>query len=403
MKKFLLKKSVVLGLIILLAACFTAANLFPAIRLFASWWFGAVFLVFLLSLALSTYDQFRIAKAKIRAVPGPVAGGASVNAPVEAFQGFLKQEGYRELAKNGVVVRYGKGSWGYWGNFILHLGMIITVLSCALYAATEHRTIIRAVAGVRIDPASVERPERKGVFSAKLQLPAALVLERIEPTFWENGQTKTLSSELVFFDETGKQERVNVGVSDKTVYHGMKVYQQNEFGALFLLDFRDDAHAFRMPLLMPMPQKRGTAAYGNFDVDNGRYKLKAKYVTDITGGEIMPVNPLLTLRLFNGDTLIGESTLMMNGQGRLGPYTVSLADISLWTDILFDGSRGIAGIFTGFFFLLLGGGLGYFIIPREVVLSKGQAGYSVVWRASKFVDFYRDEEARITAFGREAS
>lgn len=400
MKRFLLKRSVVLGLIILLAACLTAANLFPGIRLFASWWFGVVFFVFLLSLLLSTIDQFRLAQAKVSAMPGPGKNGAGAAAIDDGFLRFLKQQGYKKLAGNDDVLRYGKGSWGYWGNFILHLGMIVTVLSSAIYVATEHRTILRVVAGVRTDPAAAIQAERKGLLSSELQLPSALTLERIEPTFWENGQLKTLSSEFTFFDASGRPERVTIAVSDKLPYRGMKVYQQSDFGTVFLVEFREGARAFRLPLALPLPNKPGAAAYGNFDLDDGRYKLKAKYLADIAAAELLPKNPVLTLRLFEGDTLVGESAFMMNGRGRLGPYAVALLDVSMWTDVLFDGSRGIPGIFAGFFLLLLGGGLGYFVIPREVLLVKGGEGYSVSWRASRFADFYREEGDRILSYGR---
>ena len=401
MKRFLLRKSVVLGLIILLAACFTAGNIFPGIRVLASWWFGVVFLVFVLSLILSTGDQYRIARAKIHASPGTAGNSEPLAVPVEAFEQHLKLEGYRKLASSEDAVRFGKGAWGYWGNFILHLGMIVTVLSSGLYVATEHRMIVRAVAGVRIDPAAGENAERRGLMSAPLRLPRELVVERIEPTFWDNGQLKTLSSELVFFDDHGGQERVSIGVSDKTIYRGMKVYQQNEVGAVFLIELRDTTHDFRMALHMPLPPKKGVPAYGNFDIENGRYKLKAKYVSDIAGRDVLPTNPLLTLRLYEGDTMKEERSFRLNGRGSLGPYTVHLADMRLWTNLLFDGSRGIAGIFTGFFLLLLGGGLGYFVIPREVVLSGTADGYSTSWRAAKFPDFFREEGERILSVARE--
>ena len=71
MKRFLLKKTVVLGMMILLAAGVTAANLFPAAGIFSSAWFILVCVLFLASLLLSTVDQYKATRSRIRIAPGP--------------------------------------------------------------------------------------------------------------------------------------------------------------------------------------------------------------------------------------------------------------------------------------------------------------------------------------------
>ncbi len=400
MKRFLLKKTFVLGMMLLLAAGVTAANLFPAAGIFSSGWFILVCVLFLASLMLSTIDQYRATRSRMRMAPGAGMAGETLAAPVDLFAAFLKEEGYRELARSDNGVRFGKGVSGYWAGFILHLGMVVTVLFALLYVLTESRTIVRTIAGMKIEAGKQERPERTGLLAAMMPLPAALVLENVQPSYWENDQLKTLSSDIVFLDEHGGGRRLRVGISDKAAYRGIIVYQQASFGVAFFLELADGTRTMRLPLLMPMPQKRGSAAYGDADLEGGRYKLKAKYLADINGKDLLPRNPLLSLRLYEKDNLVGENSLMMNGFGQLGPFRVSLVQISWWTDILLDGSRGIAGIFSGFFLLLVGGCLGYFVAPREVLLSKAGDGYTVAWRTSKFADFYREEGDRIMAYGR---
>ena len=226
----------------------------------------------------------------------------------------------------------------------------------------------------------------------------AVFLERVTPSFWETGQVKSLSSELILYDRSNNERRLSVGISDKASYGGMIVYQQNTFGNVFFLEFSGSGHAFRQLLALPLPSSPGGNSYGDLDLEGGRFKLKARYSPDAMGKGMLPRNPLLTLRLYEAGRLLGETTLMLNGTGQLGPYTVNLSDMGWWSDLLLDGSRGIPGVFAGFFLLLAGGALGYFVTPREVTLCRGSEGYSVSWRAVKFSDFYKEEAERIMAY-----
>jgi len=53
------------------------------------------------------------------------------------------------------------------------------------------------------------------------------------------------------------------------------------------------------------------------------------------------------------------------------------------------------GIFLGFFIIILGGGLTYFMPPREVYLRKEEDGFSISWKATRFENFYKEEYERI--------
>ena len=432
LKKWLLKRSVVLGLIILVALSLTLANILPQrgvlegnsvnprtvsspeLSLLIRWlgldhivttvWFALLSAFFVFSLLLSTYDQFQNVRKRIRAVP-PVARGDEqvLTVGIDDFLKGLRSEGYRLVAGNAGSDRFLKMTCGYWGSFLLHLGITLTVLFSLVYILTEHRVIIRVVQGDRGNIGDLIYAERRGSLPAGLSLPKSVILKKINPVFWDNDQIKSLSSELLFYDQHEMPTRISIGINDKGKYNGFTVYQRSTYGNIFLVEFSDGNGPFLMPLYLPMPKNRDSAGYGNFEVGDGRFRLKAKYFADAAKKEMISDNPLLVLRLYDGEKMLEETPLMKNGAGSLGPYTVHLVSIGWWEELLVEGSRGMGGIFLGFLVLLSGGVLGFFAVPREVLIYKGPKGYTFRWHAANFTDFYREEGERIQSYARGES
>lgn len=420
-KRFLVARGTILVILLLLTLCVAAANIVPqrvresdgmtgapaaaggfarlvtAVGLdhvFSTWWFVALTLLFLASLLASTGDQYRLARG--RSLQRPVPGGGEEGCPVlvspEGLAAALGREGYRLMAEADGARRYVRAVWGYWGNVLLHLGMVVVVIFSLVYILTEHRVIAQVVGGEPLDLRS-GLPERRGLLARPLPLPETVVLDRLIPQFWANDSLKSLDSELTF-KNAGRAEPFAVGVNDKGRYRGMIVYQRNNFGTAFLLEYsRDGVRPERRVFYLPMPLRREKAAYGNDTIDG--YLLKAKYYASPDRKRMLPVEPILTLRLMQGEGGLGEASLRPGETGTIGPYRITLHDARWWTELLFEGSRGTAGIFTGFALLLVGGALAYFVAPREVVVVTGEGGTRAWWRAVRFTDFYRAERERI--------
>ncbi|BDV44331.1 cytochrome c biogenesis protein ResB [Geotalea uraniireducens] len=415
-KRFFTARTTVLVLILLLAASLAIAVIVPQAgttvagapslgallgfnRVFSSWWFITLALLFIISLLYSTVDQFKSCRGRTFQLPSPPGEGA-IPSPRTAAQldAELRAVGYRRLTAGPGGTRYVKAPFGYWGSFLLHLGMTLTAVSALFYVVTEHRVIVRAVSGDYLQLRPGDYAERRGILAGRLPLPAALTLVRLAPEFWEGDQLKALASELVFFDNAGKRRELTVALSDKTRYHGLVVYQQPAFGNAFLVEFTSGAgNGFDELLPLPMPARRDKAGYGDFPLAGGRYLLKAKYYATADRSGIIPVNPQLVLRLYDGPRLVAETALLIGKSGQLGPYSIRLAEVRWWTDLLFDGSRGTAGIFSGFALLLAGGLLAFFAVPREVVVRPTATGCTVSWRASRFADFYDEERTAVLA------
>jgi hypothetical protein len=368
-------------------------------HVFSTPWFAALAGLFVVSLSLSTLDQLRLARARtFQPPPQAAAAGERASAlPPGELDGVLRRAGYRRVAVAGTASRWVKHAWGYWGAFLLHLGMTMTALFASTYVLTEHRAKLQVASG---------RPEallpgtyalKRGLLALDIPLPAEVTLYRVEPTFGASDQLVDLASDLVFRDRRGRARDVRVAVNAFQDYDGIIVYQLVKYGNVFDLEISDEAGGrTERPIKLAYPEKRGEASYGNQAVGGGRV-LKAKYHPRSDRAGMVLADPELVLRLVEGDRVLGEATLREGETSQLGPWAVRLARVGWWTEILFEGSLGTTGIFAGFGVLLLGGVLSFFAVPREVLVRAGPEGTRVLWRTLRFPDLYREEGEALLA------
>jgi hypothetical protein len=236
----------------------------------------------------------------------------------------------------------------------------------------------------------------KGLFSSfAAQVPGSLTLKQFEPRFYATGALQSLESTLLISDKSGAVDTVKVAVSDKAYWRGLRIYQHSRFGIVFTVDLQplEGGSAQEILLVMPLAGRADQAAYLEKPLKLQRYTLKAKYFARKDRKGLFPLDPQLILRLTDGDSIVAETQLEKGGINLLGPYMVSCTDYRLWSDIILDGSRGVSGIFAGFFLILAGGGLAYFVVPVEVaVYNKELGGCRLVWHGGRFADL--DNEIR---------
>jgi len=264
------------------------------------------------------------------------------------------------------------------------------------YLLTEHRTTLLVEAGRPSVLAPGRPPARRGLLAGDVELPAEVRLYRVEPAFGANDQLVDLASTLVFTDRQGASREVRVAVNDHQDDRGVTIYQLLRYGHAFLLEARDGAGAVEHLVRMPFPAGRGAPSYADQPLGGGRL-LRAKYFASADHRELLSDDPQLVLRLQEGERVLGEATLQAGQEARLGPWDVRLVRAGWWTELLFEGSRGVGGIFTGFFLLVAGAGLVFFLAPREVVLRATPGGCTVRWRCARFPEMYRLEGERLLA------
>lgn len=369
-----------------------------------SGWFLALIALFGLSLALSTVNQFGAVRTLVTRPPreDAVPDGVWLDEEFASLQGRLESAGYRLSASSGRVHRFVKFRSGYWGNFLLHLGLATAVVFSLVYVATQHRVFMRLVGqeSTRLIPGNIE--EMHGMFPFQLGLPESVRLTRVEPAFYPNDRLASLGSRLEFSTAPGRPATgVEVALSDKSQIGPFLVYQANAFGQVFdLLVSGAPGGLSQERLFLPYPPGRDKASYGELKLKESGLLLKAKFVADAQKKSMQPREPVLTLRLLRGKELMGQATLRPGETGRLGPLLVQVGQNQWWTDILLDGSRGMSGIFAGFAIILIGVLSSYCLVPREILVREADSGVYLAHVVRRFAHFYREEfEALVKAAG----
>ncbi|HXE98662.1 MAG TPA: cytochrome c biogenesis protein ResB [Dongiaceae bacterium] len=360
-----------------------------------SGWFAILVTLFWVSLVISTASQYKATRAMANGIPPAALPQDCIRLDIApaVFSELSKAAGYRPAGSAKGVTRFVKYRIGFWGNFLLHIGLVTAVFFTLVYVLTQHRVLIRLTGQEITRLSSGNIQEIRGVLLHEQRLPYSVALKALTPRFWANDKLEYLSSELYVTDHPGDEpRRVDIAVSDKSRYGPYLVYQANAFGRAFDLEFesaRGERHLER--LYLPYPHRRDVAGYGEMTITGTDFLLKGKFFADSERKSMNLHIPPLTLRLFRGKELLGEVALAPGGTGQLGPFAVRLARSEWWTDILLDGTYGTAGIFTGFTLILAGVLSSYCLVPREIVIRESDGGMYVQHVARRFARFYREE------------
>lgn len=377
-------------------------EMFGLDHVYSTPWFSVLLFLFLISLTVSTYEQIKTSIRKTFGA-GTSSGGKTikVNASEEELAISIKKKGYYQIFKNDKIRRFVKHPWGYWGNALFHLGIVITIASSLLIFLTQKRGVLNLVEGEVYIPGNRWYNENNGILAGKFVLPDAVGLDRIVAEYWETDQLKQLSSELSFIDIQGRPQKRLLAINHVVSYKGLRVYQSQNYGHAFFVELTDqEGRKNRLILRIQSPTRRDKASYKNFQFQKVPHLLKAKYFADAEKKSMISSNPLLVMRLVNHNKIMGEIPLKVGESGRLGPYSVNLESVLRWSEVIFVNINGMPGIFCGFFIIILGGSLTYFMPPREVYLRKDVKEICLTWKASRFEELYKKELEKITeAFG----
>ena len=426
-KRFFLSRKTILSLILLILAAIFIAYLFPqrfstTYSEMEKWqqanpawvplvdllgldhvhttpWFAVLLLAFLISLIISTFKQIKIS-IKNTFGHGVTSGGKNfrVNATEEETVTAIKRQGYFQIARNQSMQRFVKYPWVYWGCVLLHFGIVFAIASSLIVVLTEKRGLLQLVEGELYVPGTTWVTEEKGLLTGRFILPEAVMLDNVIPEFWETDDLRNLTTTLSFSDPQGRFKRYTLGINKTINYRGIKVYQSQSFGDAFFVKLTDkEGRKTGLILQLQNPDKRHNASFSNRQSYEMPYLLRVKYFTDAEKKSMLSTNPLLVMRLIDKGTVIGEVSLKNGESGKFGPYTATVAGISRWAGIIFVNITGMPGIFLGFFIIIIGGGLTYFMPPREFYLRKEGDGFSITWKATRFETFYKSEYEKISS------
>jgi hypothetical protein len=378
------------------------AGLFQLHRVFTSWWFVVILLLLLLSLLFSSNEQIVRALKKTTILRCNISDREFLLAcSVKQFSQTVKKLGYFKIGPTEPLCRFVKNPWGYWGNAFLHVGFVFIIVASLFVVLTQKRGLINLHEGEVFPAGGQWLSEERGALVGNFFLPDAVRLNKVTPEFWENGDQKQLTTSVVFMGP-GAVEIDELLIINKIVYHrGVRVYQSRFFGEVFFLSLlNDNGERVGLRLDLEHPSRIDTPSYGAFRFDDLPFLLKAKYFVDADMQSMNSENPLLVLRLFDGDQLLGELPLKIGETGGIGPYQAHLVDVKRWAGLFFVDITGMPIIFFAFFVIIAGSSLTYFFPPREFLVREDGERLYLTWKPSRFACFYRDElENIIRQFG----
>ncbi|MEW6110062.1 MAG: cytochrome c biogenesis protein ResB [Nitrospirota bacterium] len=419
LRRFLVSRKTTTTIVVLLVFFFVVASLFPqrfvtsslkmqewryehpvraaiAERLgmdhvYTTPWFAILLFFLVCSLAVSLLEQFALASEKSRGMKSLSGLKAALSsASVEDIGTVANTFGYSKVFSGEKDVHFIKNRWGYWGSFLLHLGIFVVIASSLIIAVTQKRGAAHLVEGETFSPGDPLLAEERGILAGHFTLKDAIRLDRVSLDFWENHMIKQIYSDITIF--SNGEQQMTIAVSSKLKHKGILTYQSLDFGHAFFLELKGDDGAIRRELLLIRhPQSIEKPAYEDFILTGTPYALKAKYFADAGMKSIQSENPLLILRLMDGNAMTGQSSLTIGTAAQLGTFRVSLIRVAKWTDLYFADFRGLPGVFAGFCLLLAGGLMYYFLPPRQIIVSKEENGYHIYVKAERFPEFYREE------------
>ncbi len=367
-------------------------------HVFTTPWFAGLILLVSLSLFLSTCRQIKTAWHRtFRLSPHEDRRGLHVSAPLDPLIRTLRKKGYLCMAHNEQF-RYVKHPWGYWGNVLLHVGMVVTIATSLYIALTEQRGMLFLTEGETFFPGTPWQSEAHGMLAGPLVLPEGVRLDRLAPQFNTDTTVGAVASEITFLSRSGETSNRRVAINSILNHRGLRVYQNSLYGDVFAVEFIDaDGHVHGENLRMPHPQSIDRAGYNDFELSWSPDSLSAKYFADADRKSMDSPNRQLVLRLMEKGREIARLSLLPGESGTLGHLRVRLVGVKKWSSLIFVNVAGMPVIFFGFFIMVLGGIIHYCTPPREFLIGSTGSGYDLSWKAARFGEFYQDEYRSIVA------
>ncbi len=361
-------------------------------HIYTTSWFAVLLCVFLLTLIISSYDQIATAFRKIFRDVFTDQKGITLHVSEEELISLIKKKGYLFVGKQDTIKRFVKHPWGYWGNVLMHLGFVLIIASSLIVLLLQNRSLLQLVEEEIYFPGNPWAVEEKGLLAKDFILPEAIRLEKVTFDFYESDKPKSLSTAISFIDPQGRFKKYSVGINQIVKFKGVRIYQSNSFGHAFFVEFTDkDGKTEKIILNIDHPLRRDRPSYKDFEFEGIPYSIRAHYYVDADKKSMHSNNPLLNILIIDKEKSVKEVSLKIGESHKLGPYTARLVYVSRWSELIFVKDPGMSGIFAGSIIIIIGVMFTYFMPPREFLVRNEYNELSLVWRPSKFEEFYENE------------
>ena len=362
-------------------------------------WFAILILLSSFALWLSSYDQFTVVRKKLYSVGTTSADTLIEKISEPLLRSVADRYGYQIIQnRSGGVLKFVKFPWGFWGVFLLHIGMALVVTASLSVSLTTRQGVLIMGEGEQRNSRGSWNASEHGLFASMLKLPGTIRLDKVNVNFDSTNQPKEVSSNVNIINSSGRSATLTAYINRTLRYNGLRVYHSSEYGNVFEVVFTDKNGAiYTEKIAAQQPVSLTKPGYSDeLSIAWSPYLLSAKYYADTDRKSMLSTNPELILRLTQGDREIARTVLTKGTSAMLGEYKVQLKGVARWSKLIFVDTAGMPLVFTGFAIIMLGGLLQYLTPPRELIaVSQGDNSYTVYWKAAAFREFFLEERDRL--------
>jgi|GEM_PF-5888173 len=341
-----------------------------------------------LAIVVATARQCRVAWRRMNRSSRPRPSSCSQLAADGEAVSRLRAHGWFMLpAGDPGDARLVRNPWSIWSGVVLHIGLVLTLVAAAVVTLTGSRVVVSTRIGEAIGPQSAPVAEVHGRFASELVLPAELRIRGVEPTYRQNGDLEQITSTL---DDPAQGVTLSVAVNDVLSWRGLSVYQTQEVGPAYVVEFWRDGQVLgteTVEMLLSTPA--GAPTYRDIELPWGPELLRARSVVSqsdsVTSTE-------LRLRLEEQGEVLGEASLAEDRPVELGPYVVTLKAVTWWDRLIFVRERGVPVLFLGFMLIGIAALSMYAAPPREVYIIREAGRACISYRGSGFPGAERERE-----------
>jgi hypothetical protein len=364
-------------------------------RIHAQPWFAAVILFAALALGVSSCDQLAASRKKLYSTG--TGAGEEVASSVSRQKLCFVARSYRYHALqtgSQEELKFVKNPWGYFGNLLLHLGMLLVIIASFYVALTARQGSLILIEGEQRGNRQTWDASEQGILSKPLKLPGAIRLDKVTVNFDSKNQPAEVFSDISITDDSGRVASLTASINRNLQYHHLRIYHTAQYGDAFTVTFADNRgieHVEKIAVQQPVSLIK--AGYSeDFGVIWSPHLFSAKYFADVDKKSMASANPEFILRLTSGKNELARTTLTKGSTGTLGEYRVKLTRVEKWAKLIIVDISGMPLIFAGFAIIMLGGLIHYLTPPRELIGMRQQNGsFLVYWKATAFSTFYEEE------------
>lgn len=428
-KRFITARGISLGLILVLAGLMYISTLVPqridstpaAIEIwrlghsgmlwlvdaaslhgiYAQPWFALIILCAALSLGVSSSDQLAAARKKLNGTVTSSADEVAASVSGKILEYVARSRRYQLIGVgSGEQLKFVKNPWGYFGVFLLHIGMTLVILVSLFVSLTSRQGALILIEGEQRDQRQSWNAHQHGLLASPLELPGIIRLDKVRVLFDKKDQPLEVHSDISFTDQAGRVEILSASINRILRFRNFRIYHAARYGDAFNVTFTDAAGVSHVERIMVQqaPDLTRAGYSDDFNVTWSSYLFDAKYFADADRKSMQSGNPELVMRMLDGKRELARTSLTRGVPAALAEYRVQFDRAGKWSQLIFVDINGMSAIFAGFAIIMLGGVIHYMIPPRELIGIRQQDGcYRVYWRAVSFREFYLEERGEVAA------